>query len=114
MPALGGYLVLLTLSFLAVRERSAARDAALKAGDLVAWAGAVVTAGLGFILLREDYYGPASLVTAFALAGLYVAAAWRAAVMGGLAVLARLLAPPLVSACHPPAIGACPAFTHGS
>src|SRR3546814_320505 len=112
IPALGGYLVLLTLSFLAVRERSAARDAAMKDGDLVAWAGAVATAGLGFILLREDYYGPASLVTAFALAGLYVAAAWRAAVVEGLAVLAGLFAVALVAAWHLPAIGDWPAYTH--
>src|SRR3546814_7987768 len=77
----------------------------MKDGDLVAWAGAVATAGLGFIMLREDYYGPASLVTAFALAGLYVAAAWRAAVMEGLAVLAGLFAVALVAAWHLSAIG---------
>src|SRR3546814_12746916 len=43
---------------------------------------------------------------------LYVAAAWRAAVMEGLAVLAGLFAVALVAAWHLPAIGDWPAFTH--
>jgi uncharacterized membrane protein len=112
--ALGSYTVLLAFLFLAVRYRAAAGEGggAVDEAGLIAWAGALATALLGFTLLREDYYGPASLITAFALTGLFLAAAWREAVFEGLAVLAAVFAVALVAAWHLPAIADWPEFTH--
>ena len=113
--ALGSYLVLLTVLFLAVRHRAVEQsDSFLPTAtpDVIAWAGALATAVLGFILLREDAYGPVSLGAAFLLVGLYLAAAWREAVFEGLAVLAAVFTVALVAAWHLPAIGDWPAFTH--
>ena len=113
--ALGSYLVLLAALFLVLRQRTAAPSGGFlptAAPDVIAWAGALAAAVLAFILLREDFYGPASLIAAFALIGLLLAAAWREAVLEGLAVLAALFALALVAAWHLPFIGEWPALAH--
>lgn len=114
-PALGGYLVALAVLFVAVRYRAAAsagRFFPTAAPDVIAWAGATASALLGFILLREDFYGPASLTAAFALTGVYLAAARRAATLEGLAVLGAFFAVAVVAAWHIPAIGQWPELAH--
>lgn len=113
--ALGSYVVLLAALFLAMPHRTAGRSDSLlpaAAPDFVAWSGALATAVLGFILLREDFYGPVSLGAAFVLVALYLAAAWREAAFEGFALLAALFAVALVAAWHLPAIGAWPTLAH--
>jgi uncharacterized membrane protein len=113
--ALGSYLVLLAGLFLGVRYRAAAPAVGLfptAEPDRIAWAGALATAVLAFILLRTDGYGPVSLAAAFLIVALYLAAAWREPVFEGLAVLAGALAVALFAAWHLPVIGDWPEFTH--
>ncbi|HMA13811.1 MAG TPA: DUF2339 domain-containing protein [Kiloniellaceae bacterium] len=114
-PPLGSYLVVLAVLFVAVRHRTeapAGRFFPTAAPDVIAWAGGAATALLGFILLREDFYGPAALIAAFALTGVYLAAAWREAALEGLAILGALFAVAVVAAWHIPAIGQWPELAH--
>lgn len=114
-PALGSYLVALAVLFAALRYRSAStgeRFFSTAAPDIIAWAGAAATALLGFILLREDFYGPAALIAAFALTAVYLAAAWREAALEGLAILGALFAGAVVAAWHMPVIGQWPQLAH--
>lgn len=114
-PAVGSYLVALAVLFVVVRYRTEAsgeRFFPAAAPDIIAWAGAAATALLGFILLREDFYGPAALIAAFALTGVYLAAAWREAALEGLAVLGALFAVAVIAAWHIPAIGEWPELAH--
>ncbi|MGF1631001.1 MAG: DUF2339 domain-containing protein [Kiloniellaceae bacterium] len=113
--ALGSYLVFLAGLFLGLRYRLTASAGGLlptAEPDRIAWAGALATAALAFILLRMDSYGMVSLAAAFLLVALFLAAAWREAVFEGLVVIAAALTVALFAAWHLPVIGDWPEFTH--
>jgi uncharacterized membrane protein len=113
--ALGGFLVLLAALFLAVRHHAVEESDGLlpvTTPDRIAWAGALATAVLCFILLRMDGYGAASLVAALLLVSLFLAAAWREPVFEGLAVVAAALTVALFACWHLPAIADWPEFAH--
>jgi len=115
-PALAVYLVLLAGLFLAVRYRVTEEAAESfwpqAAPERIAWAGALATAMLTFILVRMDGYDPVSLIALFLVVCLYLAAGWRESVFEGLAAAAALLTLAVVAAWHLPAIADWPQFTH--
>ncbi|MEQ8354916.1 MAG: DUF2339 domain-containing protein [Kiloniellaceae bacterium] len=115
-PALGVYLVLLAGLFLALRYRIEGdgldRIWPRTAPDRIAWAGALATAILAFILVRMDGYDPVSLIAVFLLVCLYLAAAWREPVLEGLALVAAVLTVTFIALWYLPAIADWPAFTH--
>ncbi len=115
-PALAAYLVLLAGLFLGVRYRVETIGGEhlwpAATPDRIAWAAALATAVLTFILVRMDGYDPVSLIATFLIASLFLTVGWREAVFEGLALLAALLVLAVVAAWHLPAIADWPQFTH--